>query len=148
MQEQSSGSRNVTAQDVLSALARLAALPNRSADVAMDNLDMFVEALDGVRADHLEHAIAAIIKGALNHGFMPSPPELRIQCDRCAKAESEQVAGLAVERRRQEEAAAYRVPDHSADARARVQAMVDAFHRGMSPTSRPSEVAEGSSHDG
>jgi len=39
-------------------------------------------ALEGVTRHGLAEAVRFILRGALGHGFMPSPPELRIQCDK------------------------------------------------------------------
>lgn len=39
-------------------------------------------ALDGVTRHSLAEAVKAILQGALGHAFFPSPPELRMQCDR------------------------------------------------------------------
>lgn len=80
--------RIVTRQDVLAALVRMGTLPTRSSDDATAELGIYVEALGGVKADHLAGAVRAIIRGSLGHGFLPSPPELRIECDKIAKAEA------------------------------------------------------------
>lgn len=42
----------------------------------------FTIALDGVHGLVLARAVEAILRGSLGHPFMPSPPELRIECDR------------------------------------------------------------------
>lgn len=39
-------------------------------------------ALDGVTRHGLSEGVKAILKGALGHAFLPSPPELRMQCDK------------------------------------------------------------------
>jgi hypothetical protein len=39
-------------------------------------------ALDGVPAEVLEIAVRAILQDSLKHPFVPSPPELRGECDR------------------------------------------------------------------
>ncbi len=39
-------------------------------------------ALEGVTRHGLAEAVRFILRGALGHGFMPSPPELRLQCDK------------------------------------------------------------------
>lgn len=120
--------RIVTRQDVLAALVRMGTLPTRSSDDATAELGIYVEALGGVKADHLAGAVRAIIRGSLGHGFLPSPPELRIECDKIAKAEAAAAAREHAERRRWEEVAEYRrTVEHSPESRARVQAMVDQF---------------------
>ncbi|MCI5078251.1 hypothetical protein [Oricola sp.] len=123
--------RTVTRQDVTAALVRLGSLPTRASEDAAGDLEMYITALQGARLDHLQLAITAIVRGSLGHGFLPSPPELRIETDRAAKAEAEQRARHAAEQRWRDEAHRYReIPRPSPEARARVQAMVDAFKRG------------------
>jgi len=124
-----SENRTVTRQDVASALVRLGSLPTRASDDALGDFEVYVTALQGARFDHLELAITAIMRGALGHGFLPSPPELRIECDKIAKAEQAQRAKLIEQRRRFEEMAGYQraLPEPTPEARARVQAMVDQF---------------------
>lgn len=39
-------------------------------------------ALEGVTRYGLAEAVRSILRGALGHAFFPSPPELRIQCDK------------------------------------------------------------------
>lgn len=64
------------------ALATLATLPSRAtSSVELDRAAYYV-ALDGVTRHGLAEAVKAILKGALGHAFFPSPPELRMQCDK------------------------------------------------------------------
>lgn len=123
--------RVATEQDVLSALVALGSLPKRDTEQAELDLAAYHVALDDVSATGLAEAVRRILQGALGHGFFPSPPELRIECDRIARAEASERARLMEERKRREEAATYSPPQHSLEARRRVQAMVDAFHRGL-----------------
>lgn len=62
-------------------MAGLSVLPTR----ALGNPDAekmaYMKALDGVTKHGLERAVDNILRGSLGHGFMPSPPELRLQCD-------------------------------------------------------------------
>lgn len=39
-------------------------------------------ALDGVTRYGLSVAVQAILRGTLGHAFLPSPPELRLECDK------------------------------------------------------------------
>jgi len=53
-------------------------------------------ALEGVTRYGLGEAVKNILRGALNHAFFPSPPELRIQCDKAMEwheAQAEKVRG-------------------------------------------------------
>ena len=69
-------------EDKLKALAALNSLPSRqSRSVELSEASYFV-ALEGVTRYGLGEAVKNILRGALNHAFFPSPPELRIQCDK------------------------------------------------------------------
>ena len=48
----------------------------------MDEATFFV-ALDGTYRHGLVEAVKFILRGALGHAFFPSPPELRMQHDKC-----------------------------------------------------------------
>lgn len=50
-------------------------------DVTIIN-QAYAMALDGVELHGLQQATRNILKGCLNHAFMPSPPELRMECER------------------------------------------------------------------
>lgn len=64
------------------ALVMLASLPSRAtSSAALDKAGYYI-ALEGVTRHGLFEAVKAILKGALSHAFFPSPPELRIQCDK------------------------------------------------------------------
>lgn len=43
---------------------------------------MYYLALEGVTRYGLTEAVREIVRGALGHAFFPSPPELRMQCDK------------------------------------------------------------------
>lgn len=47
----------------------------------MDRAAYYV-ALEGVTRYGLANAVRSILQGSLSHGFFPSPPELRKQCDK------------------------------------------------------------------
>jgi hypothetical protein len=62
----------------------LGSLPAREADDKRKEIDkaaMYL-ALEGVTKHGLAEAVKFILRGALGHTFFPSPPELRIQCDK------------------------------------------------------------------
>lgn len=69
-------------QDKLKALASLNSLPSRQTDTVEISEAGYFVALDGVTRHGLSEAVKAILKGTLGHAFFPSPPELRIQCDK------------------------------------------------------------------
>lgn len=71
-----------TDQDKLKALASLNSLPSRQTDTVEISEAGYFVALDGVTRYGLTEAVRAILKGGLNHAFFPSPPELRMQCDK------------------------------------------------------------------
>lgn len=62
-------------------------------------------ALDGVTKHGLDTAVENILRGSLGHGFMPSPPELRIQIDEVMRPIKEARARDQRERRILEEQA-------------------------------------------
>ncbi len=65
----------------------LSVLPARGATDPNLTRGVYLKALEGVTRHSLEVATDNIIKGHSNleHGFMPSPPELRRECERVMK---------------------------------------------------------------
>lgn len=74
-------STTVTEADVIKCLTFLSCLPAREAVAVAAAKAAYFVALEGVSRFALEAASKAIIRGVLGHGFFPSPPELRLQCD-------------------------------------------------------------------
>lgn len=71
-----------TEDDFLRALAMLSRLPSReTSSVEFDQMLYFI-ALKGTTQHGLFEAVTFILRGALGHAFFPSPPELRMQCDK------------------------------------------------------------------
>ncbi|MGN6534280.1 MAG: hypothetical protein ACTHKQ_00945 [Mesorhizobium sp.] len=67
---------------MIKALISLGALPAReSVNQQIEKASYYI-ALEGVTRYGLSEAVRAILKGALSHAFFPSPPELRMQCDK------------------------------------------------------------------
>lgn len=98
----------------------LSALPKRvSLDAAME-FDSYVVATDGVMAHALAEATKRIMRGSLGHGFFPSPPELRMECDRIAAEEREAGEFEARQRRLQQEQDEYRSTPKSDESKRRV----------------------------
>jgi hypothetical protein len=80
-----------------------------------------------VAAADLAEAVRRILRGALNHPFMPSPPELRIVVDRARRdAEAPRLKAAATAKLREQIAARRRV-EPSDEARARVAARYAEF---------------------
>lgn len=77
-------SRKATQTDMIAALATLSTLPSRAVGEENENLTQaqYIDALEGVTFYALSRAVKDVRRGALRHGFFPSPPELRILCDR------------------------------------------------------------------
>jgi hypothetical protein len=74
-----------TDMEKLAALSALGSLPSRPvSSPELDSGGYFV-ALEGVTLYGLTIAVKAILQGALQHAFYPSPPELRRQCDEAMK---------------------------------------------------------------
>ncbi|WP_455296436.1 hypothetical protein [Brucella pituitosa] len=65
----------------------LSALPSRVQSDRKLFKEVYFRALHGVSRHSLEMAVQNIIQGhsELQHGFMPSPPELRRECERVMK---------------------------------------------------------------
>jgi hypothetical protein len=71
-----------TETEKIQALVTLSGLPSRATTAgAMDNA-AFMIALDGVTRYGLDAAVKSILRGSLGHPFLPSPPELRLECDK------------------------------------------------------------------
>jgi hypothetical protein len=60
----------------------LSGLPSRATTAGELDNAAFMMALDGVTRHGLSEAVKFILRGALGHAFLPSPPELRLQCDK------------------------------------------------------------------
>lgn len=60
----------------------LSGLPSRETTAGELDNAAFMTALEGVTRHGLSEAVKFILRGALGHAFLPSPPELRIQCDK------------------------------------------------------------------
>lgn len=83
-------------------------------------------ALDGVTRHGLAEAVKFILRGALGHAFLPSPPELRIQCDKAMEWHERERDRIA----RREQIQRERIPDRdepSPEAKARVSALYADF---------------------
>lgn len=57
-------------------------LPSRITDSAAFDQQVYFLALEGVTQHGLFEAVKFILRGALGHTFFPSPPELRLQCEK------------------------------------------------------------------
>ena len=92
----------------------------------MDRAAYYV-ALDGVTRYALAEAVKAILRGSLGHAFLPSPPELRIACDKAMEHHAWERQHIArreqVERERREHA----VHEPSPESKARVAAAYARF---------------------
>lgn len=71
-----------TGDEVHAALELLRTLPRRAPVDVKILRKAFDIALDGVPGLVLRLAVESILQGTLGHPFMPSPPELRIECDK------------------------------------------------------------------
>lgn len=94
----------------------LSALPSRVQSDRTLFKEVYFRALHGVSRHSLEVAVQNIIQGhsELQHGFMPSPPELRRECERVMKPILDSMAYVReVERGRKE---AYRLKQQNTKA--------------------------------
>lgn len=71
-----------TDTDKLKALALLGGLPSVQTSSADRDEASFHIALEGVTQHGLFEAVKAVLQGKLGHAFFPSPPELRMLCDK------------------------------------------------------------------
>lgn len=116
-------------QDKLKALASLNSLPSRQTnEVELHEAGFFV-ALEGVTKHGLSEACRAILKGRLGHAFYPSPPELRMQCDKAMEGhrwhrERERREMRYINERRESNAHTQRSPEAVAKQQAVYQAFV------------------------
>jgi hypothetical protein len=88
-------------------------------------------ALEGVTRYGLAEAVKFILRGALGHAFFPSPPELRLQCDKSMEfheMERRRIARREQMERERQEAAPHGEP--TPEARARVAATYAKFCAG------------------
>jgi len=76
--------------------------------------------LEGVTGPVLAAAVRAILQGALGHGFYPSPPELRIQCDAIQRLRQQVADRERRIARQREEARAFPAVSHSEASKAKV----------------------------
>lgn len=59
----------------------LTSLPSRASGDSTVNVASYYLALEGVSRFAIQTATRQIMQGALGHGFLPSAPEIRMQCD-------------------------------------------------------------------
>lgn len=93
-----------TEHDKAAALVSLASLPSRATSSAKLDKAGYYVALEGVTRYGLGEAVKNILRGSLNHAFLPSPPELRIQCDKAMEWHEAQAEKI---RRRERENAEF-----------------------------------------
>ena len=91
----------------IQALVTISGLPSRETTAGEIDNAAFMMALDGVTRYGLSEAVKFILRGALGHAFLPSPPELRMQCDRAMEHHKQMRERIA----RQERIASDRLPD-------------------------------------
>lgn len=113
----------------------LSGLPSRETTAGdLDNA-AFMMALEGVTRHGLAEAVKFILRGALGHAFLPSPPELRLQCDKAMEWHERErqrvVHREQIERERREHAPR---GEPSAEAKARVSAAYAKFCEGYQKT--------------
>jgi hypothetical protein len=82
-------------------------MPAQATDEAGIDKAAYYLALENVTRFGLAEAVKAILQGQLGHAFFPSPPELRIQCDRAMEHHKQMRERIA----RQERIASERLPD-------------------------------------
>lgn len=100
-------------------------------------------ALEGVTRYGLREAVRSILKGGLNHAFFPSPPELRIQCDKAMEwPERQRERQIRQDRYMQERRENNAVVQRTPEAIARQQAAYRKFLAGYEVEKNEAEEAE------
>lgn len=112
-------------------MVTLSGLPSRATTAGELDNAAFMMALEGVTRHGLSEAVKFILRGALGHAFLPSPPELRQQCDKAMEWHERERLRIA----RQEQIARERkqfapVGEPSPEAKARVSAIYAEFCKG------------------
>ena len=121
-----------TEADKITALASLAALPSRAANSEAFDRGAYYVALEGVTRYSLAQAVRSILQGSLNHAFFPSPPELRMECNRVMEAHWDEMAKkVRAERLRAERPDDFTPP--SAEAKARAAKLYAEFCKAYEP---------------
>lgn len=106
----------------------LSGLPSRETTAGELDNAAFMMALEGVTRHGLSEAVKFILRGSLGHAFLPSPPELRIECDKAMEwhvRERERIARREQQERGRREHAPKGEP--SPEAKARVAALYADF---------------------
>jgi len=100
-------------------------------------------ALEGVTRFGLAEAVRSILKGSLGHAFFPSPPELRMQCDKAMEwPQRERERQLREERYVRERRENNTITQRSPEAIARQQAAYRKFCEGYQSERNEAEEAE------
>ena len=92
-----------TQAEMLECLTLLSSLPSRASADDRINVAGFYLALEGVSRHALQTATKQIMQGSLGHAFLPSPPELRQECDKVMRPILEARARDAQDKRIREE---------------------------------------------
>lgn len=74
-----------TEQEMFECLTLLSSLPSRASANEQVNIAGYYLALEGVSRHGLQTATKLILQGSLGHTFLPSPPELRQECNKVMK---------------------------------------------------------------
>lgn len=90
----------------------------------------FAIALDGVTRHGLFEAARAILQGALGHGYFPTPPALRMQCDKAMEHHVRMRERIALRERAERERPPAKAP-LSVEEKRRQQERMRAFHASL-----------------
>nr|WP_278434288.1 hypothetical protein [Brucella anthropi] len=74
-----------TEQEMFECLTLLSSLPSRASANDQVNIAGYYLALEGVSRHGLQTTTKLILQGSLGHAFLPSPPELRQECNKVMK---------------------------------------------------------------
>lgn len=122
-----------TADEIDQALAFISTLPHRPAANVRMQVAAYELALQGVGGWGLQEAVTQILQGRafeIDHGFLPSPPELRRVCDRIEQERKQHFEAL-------DDAARCEGERREAEERLRIEASEVAARRAAAPPAQP-----------
>lgn len=127
--------RKASETEKIQALVTLSGLPSRETTAGELDNAAFMTALEGVTRHGLSEAVKFILRGALGHAFLPSPPELRLQCDKAMEWHERERQRIARQERLETERLEH-IPrgEPSPEAKARVSAIYARFCAGYETT--------------
>lgn len=121
-----------TRQEKIAAMLSLTGLPSRKSISPEVEVESYMVALEKVTRYSLIKASKSILQGALGHAFLPSPAELRLQCDKAMAPFNEQREREHRKKRARENFDSYQgLKQPTSESRARVNKILTEFKAGI-----------------